>query len=743
MAGSTGEAKTRGRGSLHWIHWLVLAASLVLTLAAWQFSRSQVLGQANAHFDRQAYRTIELVRERMAKYEEALWAGAAMIRANDDVTDNAHWQAFAKSLRIDARFPGINGIGIIYRVGRDDLDAFLARERAERPDFALHPQQNREDYWPIAYVQPVEINRKAVGLDMSHEANRYAAALEAMDTGMAQISGPVILVQDSAHTPGFVFYAPFYRDGPQPDLQARRENFIGLVYAPFIMGKLMEGTLAQENRDVLVTILDADITLFSEFGQQATRDPDPMFATERTIDMYGRLWRFQIEASKAFRAQSESEQPTIILMSGILIDTLLLAVFFLMSRSNARLASLTEEIRAELATSESRMRRIVGGLAEGVATIDSQGMIQDCNDAFSKIFGFPDNAAQVFRFDSLVQHDDAFSRLMSSVAKMDGSTYTVAGDLCGIRLDGELFPMELSLSKPGRGNATILIALARDVTARRSAENATRELTERLMASNADLERFAYIASHDMQEPLRKILTFSNMLSEAIETGDKGEVDYSVSVILNSAERARKLVQDILAYSTVQKKQLNPDLIRIEDALADSLAQLHEYIHDSGAGVSTSLEPAEVRADSQQLAMLLENLIGNAVKYRRKDVPAKIVIDGKEVNGAYTLSVNDNGIGFDSALARDIVQPFKRLQSRDEYPGSGIGLAICAAVCDRHGWQMRIASAPGEGSIFTIVMPRAASPKPAHTMSQASAAPLPSGLDPRIGNEDRVVRDEA
>lgn len=216
--------------SLRCMHWLVVASSLLLTLGAWYVSQHQVDEKAQARFDYQIRQVVGQITERMQKYEDALWGGVAAINSQSNGIDYKEWKRFADTLHIDTKYPGINGIGVIFHVPPEKLEGYLAEERELRPDYNIHPKHDKNEYWPITYVEPVATNAKAVGLDIAFETNRHEAAKKARDTGLAQITAPIVLVQDAKKTPGFLFYAPFYEGNTIPaTLEERQKKFIGMV----------------------------------------------------------------------------------------------------------------------------------------------------------------------------------------------------------------------------------------------------------------------------------------------------------------------------------------------------------------------------------------------------------------------------------------------------------------------------------------------------------------------------------
>jgi signal transduction histidine kinase len=324
-------------GTLHWFHWLVIAGSLLLTFGAWHITKTQEEDKLRDQFNREANQVVEQIAERMKHYEDALWGGIAAIKAQNHEINHREWKEYAEHLNIAKKYPGINGIGIIYHVPPNELESYLTHERKERPDYSIHPAHDEIEYLPITLIEPVEQNAKAVGLDMAHETNRYTAALKSRDTGTAQITGPIVLVQDAAKTPGFLFYAPFYKKKDVGTLEQRRKYFDGIVYAPFIMNKLMDGALQKNRRRVDLTIKDGDETLFNEHKNTSPGfDIDPLFKETISVNVYGRPWDFTIHSSLFFRQPHVGTQSSLILIFGIFLDTLLLSLFLLLAKANRR-----------------------------------------------------------------------------------------------------------------------------------------------------------------------------------------------------------------------------------------------------------------------------------------------------------------------------------------------------------------------------------------------------------------------
>ena len=337
----------RGRlGDLSGLHWFVIAGSLVLTLFASSFASAEIEKELGARFEFDATQAIDLVQDRMEQYEVGLWAGVGVIDAlgADRPLRRTDWVGFADSLDLVHRYPGINGIGVIHHVPESRVDLYLetyADQYPELDEFGIKPETSRPDHFPITFIEPFEGNEEAVGLDMAFESNRYQGALAARATGTAQITGPIVLVQDDGQTPGFLFFAPFEVQGDA--------GFDGMVYAPFVVQRLMAGVLDAERRNVALSISDGGNVIYDEHHAGFDgHDPDPMFADAIDVDMYGRIWTFDIRSTVALRDLAAGNEPMVILIVGLVVDALLVFLFTTMTRSKKRAVAYADEVTSEL-----------------------------------------------------------------------------------------------------------------------------------------------------------------------------------------------------------------------------------------------------------------------------------------------------------------------------------------------------------------------------------------------------------
>jgi len=244
-----------------------------------------------------------------------------------------------------------------------------------------------------------------------------------------------------------------------------------------------------------------------------------------------------------------------------------------------------------------------------------------------------------------------------------------------------------------------------DVTDRKRAQGVLRAAYEELARSNAELQQFAYVASHDLQEPLRMIGSYTQLLERRY--GDRLDQDARefMGFIVDGATRMKQLIEDLLAYSRVgtRGKEMRP--VQAQAVLDKALVNLRAAVEQSAAAVTHESLP-EVNADDTQLAQLLQNLVGNAIKFRKKDEAPRIHVGVEDAGDEWHFSVADNGIGIEPQYFERIFLVFQRLHTQDEYPGTGIGLAICRKVVERHRGRIWVESAYGEGSTFHFTLPK-------------------------------------
>ena len=253
---------------------------------------------------------------------------------------------------------------------------------------------------------------------------------------------------------------------------------------------------------------------------------------------------------------------------------------------------------------------------------------------------------------------------------------------------------------PREGKVAVLF---RDITKRKEAEALLLQKVEELNRSNKELGQFAYVASHDLQEPLRMVASYTQLLSRRYKGKLDSDADEFIAFAADGASRMQRLIQDLLTYSRVGTKEKHLRDTSSEETLQQALVNLRGAIEESGAMVTHDPLPT-VLADEMQLIQLFQNLVGNAIKYQNPGVPRVHISAAKNGGGKWIFSVQDNGLGIDSQYFERIFGMFQRLHKREEFSGTGIGLAICKKIVERHGGSISVESQPGEGSTFRFAL---------------------------------------
>ncbi len=364
--------------------------------------------------------------------------------------------------------------------------------------------------------------------------------------------------------------------------------------------------------------------------------------------------------------------------------------------------------QAEALQQKALLSSLLKAMPDMVFLKNTQGVYQACNPVFERFMGrsereilgrtdadllLPAAAAHFSRHDR--QALQAWQPLVIE------DTLVFADDGYEGRFETILTPI-----RDLAGNTTGLLGVARDITDRKRAEEEIRQKGLELARSNKELQDFAYVASHDLQEPLHKIIAFGDRLranaGEAL--GERG-LD-SLERIQKAALRMRKLIDDLLQYARVTTRAKPFGCVELEGVVKEVLGVLEWRIAETGAEVEVGPLPA-VQADRSQMLQLFQNIIGNALKFHKPGERPQVSVSGRvSEDGFAEIEVRDRGIGIEGKFSETIFKPFQRLHGRQEYEGTGMGLAICQKIVQRHGGEISVTGEPGAGSTFRLRLPK-------------------------------------
>jgi PAS domain S-box-containing protein len=366
-------------------------------------------------------------------------------------------------------------------------------------------------------------------------------------------------------------------------------------------------------------------------------------------------------------------------------------------------------LREQRKLADDLFRRAVEASPCGIFMVDAMGKIMLANGEAERQYGYGPNELLGRSVEELVpsrsrqahvQHRAAYDAAPVKRRVEQG------GDLSGLRKDGTEFPVEIGLNPVQTASGTRTLISVVDLTFRKEAERKVAEYTCELRRSNAELEQFAYVASHDLQEPLRMVASYCELLSQRYRGKLDEKADKYIDYAVDGARRMQRLITDLLQYSRVgtQARALQPT--DASAVLGSVMVGLQKVIEASLAIIVSGPLPA-VQADEMQLGQVFQNLIGNALKFRGEQVP-RIQVSAEVVDKMVHFSISDNGIGIEKDSSGRIFQMFQRLHTREKYEGSGIGLAIAKKIVEQHGGKIWFESVPGQGTTFHFTLQAAA-----------------------------------
>jgi len=364
--------------------------------------------------------------------------------------------------------------------------------------------------------------------------------------------------------------------------------------------------------------------------------------------------------------------------------------------SDQQISEKAKSLKYERNTLET----IINSLPGLFYQINQEGKYELWNKNFKTITGYSDEEMEGFQALEFFAGEDK-EKVAASMEKVFDTGYAeVEADL--ITKDGESIPYLFTGTLRKINGKPYLLGLGFDISDRKKAEEKLESLNKKLKKSNQELQEFAYVASHDLQEPLRMVSSFTSLLEKRY--GDKLDKDGKefIQYAVEGSERMKNLINDLLKFSRVQTKAKPFEKVNVEEVLNDVIKNLEVKINETNAKILYGDLPT-IKADKTQLINLFQNLIHNGIKFRAEEDP-KIEIDYEEKKNYCLFSVKDNGIGIDKKYAKKIFRIFQRLHSRDKHKGTGIGLAVCKRIVERHGGNIWVESESNEGTTFKFTL---------------------------------------
>lgn len=356
--------------------------------------------------------------------------------------------------------------------------------------------------------------------------------------------------------------------------------------------------------------------------------------------------------------------------------------------------------------SEARYSAILESTVDGIITIDEQGKIETFNKACENIFGYTAQEVIGKNVRTLMPppyHDEHDGYLQNYRDTNHRKIIGIGREVEGRKKDGSTFPLDLAVSEVKVGSKRSFTGIIRDITERKKAESRQQQFIEKIAESNEDLERFAYVCSHDLQEPLRMVRSYTQKMEMYFRDKPMDEkVTKYLHYIVDGAARAQNLISDILSYSRMDFEH-KQEVIDLNEILSFAKGNVMTLIEEKGVSIKSGNLP-KVTGNRVLMIQLFQNLISNAIKYCK--ATPEVIISSQQSGHYWQIAIEDNGIGISSEYYTKVFAIFERLHKKSEYSGTGIGLAICKKIVERHGGKIWVESEEGKGSTFFFTLPQ-------------------------------------
>lgn len=760
----------RSRRHRIFLPYLILLVGLAFTFIVYYYFSKLTLEQDQSRFQKNVQELRDRIRLKVETSITLLRAGTGLFAASDEVAP-VEFYRFVQQLDLQKNYPGIQGIGFSKRFTRAEKDDLVRQMRQKvREDFNVQPDGPRDEYTAIVYLYPLgNLNEKAIGFDMFSDPVRRQAMEEARDTGLPAASGRVRLVQepDNEEQPGFLIYAPVYRNGASlSSVEERRQALVGYVYSPYRIDNFL-GPITSARNDVTLQIYDGNEIKPAAFLHGTTGPPpnDLRFTKSDTLDVAGRVWTLNYAATPSF--ELGSSRP--LLKYTIIVGVLLSFLFFALTRAEiaarSRAERSAEEVReSETAINEANERALlqyerlleriaslsqVLGTARELSTIfvglrEFAHVSVPCDGFFVSLYdpirdvrtacyGWGDGAeVDVSQLPPMpVTERGPNSRAVRTgqvVITNDYMRATSANLSVIVGEDNGLRP-ESSLAVPmavmGRIIGTIEVQSyqrqayqQQHITAMSMAANLTavaienirllkleRTAREAAEESNRLKDEFLATVSHELRTPLTAILGWARLLEDGAL--DPAMTQQAVDTIWRNAKAQAQIVDDILDVSRIITGNLYIDLHPIEVApvVQNAINVVRPTADAKGIRIETQIEniPAMISGDANRLQQVIWNLLSNAVKFTNNG--GRVTVQVTQANAAVEIGVTDTGQGISREFMPYVFDRFSQADSTTtrHHGGLGLGLAIARHLVEIHGGTIRAASR-GEGQGATFTI---------------------------------------
>lgn len=726
-----------------------------LTMFAWINVRERVYDSSRSSFAMLAAESEQALQERLNRAAQSLDAASALFTAGERVTWD-EWVAYAKVTDVERSNPGIRDIGFIKRVPRAEVAAFQAAARRNGLAIDRIERARAEgDHYVVTYIYPLERNRAVLGMDITFDSKRRDAANQARDSGAAVVTRPLQFIQYRGPGPGFTMMRPVYASAEPPrTVEERRRTLIGWVYHPFTAQRFFSGLTRGQGEDFELRIRARDgaknwVTVFDTLSDQPKATHQPAFVTSSNLHVAGRVWMLEWRSTATFEKRTRSDEPLMVLLTGLAISLALATVLAVVARREAVVTREVDRATAELSETNRLLLMTEATTHVGHWRYDIAAGTLLWSEEVYRIHG-RDRANPITRDEALdylhaEDRDQTWQAMLAAVR--DQAPFNLR-----VRItrddDGETrYLSYLGRAEPRPdGKLAALFGVIQDVT------NETR-VREQLLQARDSAQREAqargtFLAnlSHEIRTPMNGVIGFAELL---LETKLATEQRNYTQIIIESGTNMMALLNDVLDLSKIEAGHLDlaSEPVALEELASSAIRMLMPSVRRRDVWLEVQIDPklpAVVRGDKLRLRQVLLNLLGNAVKFTERGF---VRLEISRVGERMRFAVVDSGPGIPQDRLADIFKSFVQLHpvARSAGTGTGLGLTISSSLVRLMGGTLKVQSRINEGSSFHFTLPciqasvadHAAPPDNPQTGSSRDA-PAPTAIRVLLAEDNEI-----